>query len=200
MVVDLWGGWADEAKTRPWDKDTIVNVYSTTKTMTFLCALILADRGELDFDAPVARYWPQFAAGGKAAVKVSHLMAHSAGLSGWRETITTADLYDWEKVTALLAAQTPLWEPGTKSGYHAITQAYRSLFMNYTEASLSIQHFAAIGLVVFTHDATSSRVTGAVAGSSRLATVSQMRAATAAVASRPSIITQRSGSPRARCR
>jgi CubicO group peptidase (beta-lactamase class C family) len=124
VLVDLWGGWADEAKTRPWEKDTIVNVYSTTKTMTFLCALLLADRGALDFDAPVARYWPEFAAGGKAGVKVSHLMAHSAGLSGWREKITTADLYDWEKVTALLAAQTPLWEPGTASGYHAITQGY----------------------------------------------------------------------------
>jgi CubicO group peptidase (beta-lactamase class C family) len=124
VLVDLWGGWADEAKTRPWERDTIVNVYSTTKTMTFLCALLLADRGALDFDAPVARYWPEFAAGGKAGVKVSHLMAHSAGLSGWREKITTADLYDWEKVTALLAAQTPLWEPGTASGYHAITQGY----------------------------------------------------------------------------
>jgi CubicO group peptidase (beta-lactamase class C family) len=124
VVVDLWGGWADEAKTRPWEKDTIVNVYSTTKTMTFLCALIVADRGELDFDAPVARYWPEFAANGKADVKVSHLMAHSAGLSGWRETVTLADLYDWDKVTALLAAQAPLWEPGTKSGYHAVTQGY----------------------------------------------------------------------------
>jgi CubicO group peptidase (beta-lactamase class C family) len=123
-VVDLWGGWADAAKTRPWEKDTIVNVYSTTKTMTFLCALIVADRGELDFDAPVAKYWPEFAANGKAEVKVSHLMAHSAGLSGWREKITTEDLYDWEKATSLLAAQAPLWPPGTQSGYHAITQGY----------------------------------------------------------------------------
>ncbi|MEJ0067215.1 MAG: serine hydrolase domain-containing protein [Caulobacteraceae bacterium] len=123
-VVDLWGGWADEARTRPWERDTIVNVYSTTKTMTFLVALILADRGELDFDAPVAKYWPEFAAGGKAAVKVSHLMAHSAGLSGWKEPLKKEDLYDWEKATSLLAAQAPLWEPGTASGYHAITQGY----------------------------------------------------------------------------
>src|ERR1700684_729337 len=64
MIVDLWGGWADEARTRPWEKDTIVNVYSTTKTMTALCALMLADRGQLDFDAPVARYWPEVAANG----------------------------------------------------------------------------------------------------------------------------------------
>ncbi|MFI4967020.1 MAG: serine hydrolase domain-containing protein [Caulobacterales bacterium] len=123
-VVDLWGGFADAAQTRPWEKETIVNVYSTTKTMTALCALILADRGELDFDAPVARYWPEFAANGKAGVKVRHLMSHAAGLSGWTEPVTTEDLYDWSKVTALLAAQAPLWEPGTASGYHAITQGY----------------------------------------------------------------------------
>jgi CubicO group peptidase (beta-lactamase class C family) len=124
MVVDLWGGWADEARTRPWEKDTIVNVYSTTKTMTALCALMLADRGELDFDAPVARYWPEFASNGKDKVKVSHLMAHSAGLSGWKETITLEDVYDWDKMTSLLAAQAPYWEPGTQSGYHALTQGF----------------------------------------------------------------------------
>jgi CubicO group peptidase (beta-lactamase class C family) len=124
VVVDLWGGWADEARTRPWERDTIVNVYSTTKTMTFISALMLADRGQLDFDAPVARYWPEFAAGGKEAVKVSHLMAHSAGLSGWREHMAKEDLYDWEKCVSRLAAQAPLWEPGTASGYHAITQGY----------------------------------------------------------------------------
>ncbi|MFH1517912.1 MAG: serine hydrolase domain-containing protein [Pseudomonadota bacterium] len=123
-VVDLWGGYADVAGTRPWEKDTIVNVYSTTKTMTALTALLLADRGELDFDAPVAKYWPEFAASGKADVKVSHLMSHSAGLSGWREPFTTEDLYDWEKATSLLAAQAPLWEPGKQAGYHAITQGY----------------------------------------------------------------------------
>ena len=123
-VVDLWGGWADEARTRPWEKDTIVNVYSTTKTMTALTALLIADRGELDFDAPVAKYWPEFAANGKSQVKVSHLMSHSAGLSGWKEKVTLEDVYDWDKVTALLAAQAPYWEPGTASGYHAITQGF----------------------------------------------------------------------------
>lgn len=123
-LVDLWGGYADPAKSRAWDRDTIVNVYSTTKTMTALCALILADRGELDFDAPVARYWPEFAAAGKAAITVGQLMAHSAGMSAWREPITKADFYDWEKATSLLAAQAPLWEPGTQPGYHAITQGY----------------------------------------------------------------------------
>lgn len=123
-VVDLWGGFADETRTRAWDRDTIVNVYSTTKTMTALVALILADRGELDFDAPVARYWPEFAANGKDGIKVRHLMSHSAGLSGWKEPISKADLYDWEKATVLLAAQAPYWEAGTAPGYHALTQGY----------------------------------------------------------------------------
>ncbi len=123
-VVDVWGGWADEARTVPWGRDTITNVWSTTKTMTFLCTLMLADRGELDFSAPVARYWPEFAAGGKGAVEVRHLMSHTAGLSGWTEPLAPEDLADWEKCTSLLAAQEPWWEPGTASGYHAVTQGY----------------------------------------------------------------------------
>lgn len=125
MVVDVWGGWADEDKTRPWQRDTITNVWSTTKTMTALCALIVADAGELDFDAAVSRYWPEFAAGGKGdRVLIRHLMAHTAGLCGWSERLTVDDLYDWEKVTSLLAAQEPWWEPGTASGYHAVTQGF----------------------------------------------------------------------------
>ncbi|OHC99734.1 MAG: serine hydrolase [Sphingopyxis sp. RIFCSPHIGHO2_01_FULL_65_24] len=123
-VVDLWGGHADAAKTRPWQADTIVNVYSTTKTMTALTALLLADRGDLDFAAPVARYWPEFAANGKDGVTVAHLMSHSAGLSGWEAPITTEDFYDWDKVTSLLVAQAPWWQPGSAPGYHAITQGY----------------------------------------------------------------------------
>jgi CubicO group peptidase (beta-lactamase class C family) len=123
-VVDLWDGYADAALTRPWQRDTIVNVYSCTKAMTALTALLVADRGELDFDAPVARYWPEFAAGGKEQVKVSHLMSHSAGLSGWVDPISREDLYDWDKATGLLAAQAPFWEPGTASGYHPMTQGF----------------------------------------------------------------------------
>ena len=124
LVVDLWGGHADAAKTRSWQRDTIVNVYSTTKTMTALCALLLADRDELDLAEKVAHYWPEFAANGKADITVAQLLAHSAGLSGFAEPVAAADLYDWDKATALLAAQAPFWAPGTAIGYHAITQGY----------------------------------------------------------------------------
>ncbi len=123
-VVDLWGGHADEARTRPWDRDTIVNVYSTTKTMSFLCVLMLADRGELDLHAPVATYWPEFAAAGKEGVEVRHLMSHSAGLSGWDTPPAPTDLADRRRMAALLADQAPWWEPGTASGYHAVTQGF----------------------------------------------------------------------------
>jgi CubicO group peptidase (beta-lactamase class C family) len=123
-VVDLWGGYIDEEHSAPWERDTITNVWSTTKTMTALCALMLADQGELDFHAPVARYWPEFREAGKADVEVRHLMSHTAGLPGWDEPMAVEDLYDWEKATALLAAQEPWWEPGTQSGYHAVTQGY----------------------------------------------------------------------------
>src|SRR5260221_278255 len=92
-MVDLWGGWADQARTRPCQRDPIVNPFSITKTMPALTALRLADRGELDFAARVARYWREFAANGKAGIKVSHLMSHSAGLWGWREPLARADLY-----------------------------------------------------------------------------------------------------------
>ncbi|WP_405933210.1 serine hydrolase domain-containing protein [Streptomyces sp. NBC_00827] len=120
-VVDLWGGWADAAHTRPWERETVVNVWSTSKGPTALCAHILADRGLLDFDAPVAAYWPEFAAAGKESVLVRHLLSHRAGLSGLREPHTLAQLLDWELTVERLAAQEPWWEPGSRSGYHAIT-------------------------------------------------------------------------------
>lgn len=120
-VVDLWGGWADAARTRPWDRETLVNVWSTSKGPTSLCAHILADRGLLDFDAPVAAYWPEFAAAGKESVLVRHLLSHRAGLAGLREPHDLAQLCDWELTVERLAAQEPWWEPGTRSGYHALT-------------------------------------------------------------------------------
>ncbi|MET8563689.1 serine hydrolase domain-containing protein [Streptomyces flaveolus] len=123
-VVDLWGGWADADRTRPWARDTVVNVWSTTKGPVALCAHILADRGLLDLDAPVAAYWPEFAAEGKDKVLVRHLLSHRAGLSGLREPHTLEELYDWELTTARLAATAPWWEPGTRSGYHALTYGF----------------------------------------------------------------------------
>jgi len=123
-VVDIWGGHADEAKTTEWQENTITNVWSTTKTMTFLSALVLAERGSLDFYKPVAEYWPEFAQNGKEAIEVRHLMGHTSGVSGWEQPVEVADLYDWEKSTSMLAAQAPWWEPGTASGYHALNQGH----------------------------------------------------------------------------
>jgi CubicO group peptidase (beta-lactamase class C family) len=123
-VVDIWGGHKDLAATEAWEADTIVNVFSTTKTMTALCALMLADRGELDLHAPVARYWPEFSQAGKDRIEVRELLGHTSGLSGWQEPLALEELADWERCTSLLAAQAPWWEPGTKSGYHAVTQGY----------------------------------------------------------------------------
>ena len=123
-VVDLWAGHRDRARTLPWERDTIVNVYSTTKTMTALTALLLADRGELDLYAPVKRYWPEFAQNGKDKVEVRHLLSHSAGLSGMDEPMSDGDVYDWEKMVSALARQAPWWAPGTASGYHALTQGH----------------------------------------------------------------------------
>jgi len=124
MVVDIWGGWVDEKHSAPWSSDTIVNVWSSTKTQMALCALMLADRGELDLDAPVATYWPEFAANGKGGVLIRHLLSHTSGVSGWDQPIEVSDLYDWTKSTAKLAAQAPWWEPGTSSGYHALNQGH----------------------------------------------------------------------------
>ena len=120
-VVDLWAGDAGPGG-EPWREDTIVNVYSTTKTMASLCVLMLADRGKIEWDAPVARYWPGFEQNGKDGVLVRHVMSHSAGLSGFDPSINAEDLYDWDAITAHVAAQAPWWEPGTRSGYHAVTQ------------------------------------------------------------------------------
>lgn len=121
-VVDVWGGFADADRTIPWQHDTIAGVWSVTKTMTALSALILADRGELDLDAPVARYWPEFAAEGKDRVLVRHLLSHTAGLPDWDGTVE--ELYDWPSATARLAELAPQWEPGTAAGYHSLTQGY----------------------------------------------------------------------------
>jgi CubicO group peptidase (beta-lactamase class C family) len=124
IVADIWGGFHDEARTTAWTKDTITNVWSTTKTVTNLAALMLADRGELDVYAPVARYWPEFAAGGKQDIEVRHVLSHTSGVSGWDQPFAIEDMYDWDKSTSQLASQEPWWEPGTASGYHALNQGH----------------------------------------------------------------------------
>ena len=124
MVVDLWAGHADAAQSRAWERDTLVNVYSTTKGMTALCAHRLVERGLLDLDAPVARYWPEFAQGGKGDLPVRYLLSHRAGLPALSEPLPPGSLYNWEVMTSALAKQEPWWEPGTKHGYHALTYGW----------------------------------------------------------------------------
>jgi CubicO group peptidase (beta-lactamase class C family) len=124
IVVDLWGGFRDEKRTTAWSEHTITNVWSTTKTITSLAALMLVERGELDVDAPVARYWPEFAAQGKQDILVRHLMSHASGVSGLNQPAVIEDLYDWPASTSRMAAQAPWWEPGTASGYHALNYGH----------------------------------------------------------------------------
>lgn len=123
-VVDIWGGHADAAKTKPWTADTIVNVWSSTKTVTALAGLMLIDRGLIEPTTKVAEVWPEFGGCGKERVEFRHLLSHSSGVSGWDQPVVVEDIYDWEKSTAMLAAQAPWWEPGTASGYHALTHGH----------------------------------------------------------------------------
>jgi CubicO group peptidase (beta-lactamase class C family) len=120
-VVDIWGGHADSAMTRPWEQDTIVNTYSTTKGITTVCALRLIEEGKLDLDAPVADYWPEFAQNGKEGIPVRWLLSHRAGLPGVDNLIPLERSFEWEALVEALAAQKPMWEPGTAHGYHALT-------------------------------------------------------------------------------
>jgi len=120
-VVDLWAG-SRNVGGEPWQEDTIVNVYSTTKTMASICMLMLADRNLIDFGAPVATYWPEFAANGKEEILVRHVMTHQTGCSGFPRVITVEELYDHNLCASLLAGMSPFFEPGTAPGYHALTQ------------------------------------------------------------------------------
>ena len=123
-VVDCWGGHADAARTRPFGPDTIVSVASTTKGMVALCAHMLAERGKLDLDAPVARYWPEFAAAGKQDIPVRWLLSHRAGLPAIRRALPAGALFDWTAMTAALAETAPWWTPGERHGYHAVTYGH----------------------------------------------------------------------------
>ncbi|MBY0230679.1 MAG: beta-lactamase family protein [Gemmataceae bacterium] len=120
-VVDLWGGAADRFTARPWQRDTLGVVWSCTKGAVALCAHLLAHEGKLDLDASVSRYWPEFAAAGKADIPVRWLLTHQSGVAAIRAPLPPGSAYDWDFVVGKLAAEEPFWEPGTRQGYHAAT-------------------------------------------------------------------------------
>lgn len=126
VVVDLWGGWSGPERTAEWRPDTLANVWSTTKGMTAICAHKLVDAGELDVDTPVAKYWPEFAAAGKGEVPVRWLLTHRSGVPGigLDRPVRVEELYDWDLMTSLLAAQEPLYVPGSAGGYHALAYGW----------------------------------------------------------------------------
>ncbi|MEU9508779.1 serine hydrolase domain-containing protein [Micromonospora sp. NPDC048170] len=120
-VVDVWAGTADADTGRPWREDTLAVIYSATKSATAACAHLLAQRGELDLEAPVAHYWPEFAAAGKGRIPVRWLLSHQAGLPALDKTVTLQDVTSWDPVVSALAAQAPAWVPGSAHGYHGLT-------------------------------------------------------------------------------
>ncbi|KAG5657957.1 hypothetical protein KAF25_006908 [Fusarium avenaceum] len=120
-VVDIWGGYKDPSRTQPWEENTIVNVFSCTKTVTSLAILILVDRGLIDVNERVSHYWPEFGQNGKQDILVRHMLSHASGLSGWEDPLATEDLYDVKRSTEMLARQAPWCEPGSASGYHALS-------------------------------------------------------------------------------
>lgn len=119
-VLDVWGGWTDAARSQGWRRDTLTNVWSLSKTVSSLAALLLIDRGLLDPDAPVARYWPAFGAAGKERVLVRHVLSHSSGVAGWDQPVSPDDILDVDAAADRLAAQAPWWPPGAASGYHLL--------------------------------------------------------------------------------
>lgn len=123
-VVDLWGGYKDVDQKDSWDKDTIVNVWSSTKCFSALAVLMLIDQGKLDAFEKVSKYWPEFAQNGKENVEVRHFLSHSSGVSGWADPITAEVVCDVAKSTEMLAKQAPWWEPGTASGYHSLNMGH----------------------------------------------------------------------------
>jgi len=123
-VVDLWGGFRDRARTAPWLRDTLINVWSSTKGVTATAIAMLVDRGLLAYEDPVAKHWPEFAANGKEKITVAQIMSHRAGLNGFAEPTTIEDMFDWNACAAKLARQKPAWPPGTASSYHAMTYGW----------------------------------------------------------------------------
>ncbi len=123
-VVEIWGGTADVATCRPWDRDTPVLVFSLTKGITAVCVNMLIERGVLDLDAPIASYWPEFGAAGKGHIPLRWVLSHRAGVAAIDAPVTMDDIVGWDGVVAAVAAQEPNWEPGTAHGYHARTYGW----------------------------------------------------------------------------
>jgi CubicO group peptidase (beta-lactamase class C family) len=142
-VIDLWGGWRDKEHSQRWTEDTIVAVFSATKTVTSLAVLMLVDRGQLDLYAPVARYWPEFAQNGKDKLQVRHLLSHTAGLPAWEPPFSMAQAMDVEASTALLAAQAPWWEPGTRGSYHASSFGHLNAELVRRVSGMTLSQFIA---------------------------------------------------------
>jgi CubicO group peptidase (beta-lactamase class C family) len=126
LVVDIWAGWKDEARTRPWERDTLVDVFSVGKAMAALCVLVLVEREQIELEAPVSRYWPEFAAEGKGVVTVRMLLGHRAGVPAIRRPLSERAIYDWDLIAAALADEEPWWEPGLDHGYHVNTFGFLS--------------------------------------------------------------------------
>jgi CubicO group peptidase (beta-lactamase class C family) len=141
QVVNLWGGHRDAARTQPWQRDTITNVWSITKTVTSLAALLLVDAGELDVYAPVAHYWPEFAANGKQHIEVRHLLSHTSGVSGLAHPARLEDLYDVRAAAARMASQAPWWRPGSASGYHVLNYGHLVSELVYRLTGLPLRDF-----------------------------------------------------------
>jgi len=146
LVVDLSAGFRDAERTALWTRDTLANVWSTTKGITAIAVAVLVERGLIDYAAPVAHYWPEFAQNGKAAITVSQLLSHQAGLPGFIEPTSVADFYDWPVVTARLASQPPMWESGTKNSYHAMTFGFLAGELIRRVSGLSVGQFVATQL------------------------------------------------------
>lgn len=124
LVLNLWAGHADRKRTAPWCKDTLVNVFSSTKGVTATCILRLVDQGLLDLDQPMVRYWPEFGQDGKAEITVRQILSHRAGVPAVSTPLPAEAIFDWETMVEALAAQAPWWPPGTRHGYHARTYGW----------------------------------------------------------------------------
>ncbi|KAK9311938.1 beta-lactamase/transpeptidase-like protein [Lipomyces starkeyi] len=142
-VVDVWGGFANASRTKHWEMDTIVNVFSTTKTVSALAALTLIDRGLLDVNGNVSQYWPEFGANGKEDILVRHILSHTSGVSGWDEPVTVEDLCNFEKASGMLTQQAPWWTPGTASGYHSWTMGFLIGELVRRVTSMTLKEFVA---------------------------------------------------------